>query len=118
MMLAVPLVGAAVLVAVLVGADVSNLLQGSVREMFSTIATALAAEPVALASFVASFVIVLVGGSVLTFLTKGGTIEVLMAANDAAGPIETEPVTWERLQTASRFSVERFLTGTRRLFRR
>ena len=118
MMLAVPLVGAAVLVAVLVGADVSNLLQGSVREMFSTIATALAAEPVALASFVASFVIVLVGGSVLTFLTKGGTIEVLMAANDAAGPIETEPVTWERLQTASRFSVERFLAGTRRLFRR
>ena len=49
--------------------------------MFSTIATALVAEPVALAAFVASFLIVLVGGSVLTFLTKAGTIEVLMAAN-------------------------------------
>jgi hypothetical protein len=118
MMLAVPLVGAAVLVAVLVGADVSNLLQGSFREMFGTIATALAAEPVALAAFVASFLIVLVGGSVLTFLTKAGTIEVLMAASEAAGPIETEPVTWERLQGASRFNVERFLHGSRRLFRR
>jgi len=118
MMLAVPLVGAAVLVAVLVGADVSNLLQGSFREMFSTIATALAAEPVALAAFVASFLIVLVGGSVLTFLTKAGTIEVLMAANEAAGPIETEPVTWDRLQSASRFNVERFFYGSRRLFRR
>jgi hypothetical protein len=118
MMLAVPLVGAAVLVAVLLGADVGNLLQGSFRETFSTIATALVAEPVALAAFVASFVIVLVGGSVLTFLTKGGTIEVLMAANESAGPIESEPVTWERLQTASRFSVERFLAGSRRLFRR
>ena len=59
MLLAVPIIGAAVLVAVLLGADLSNLLQGSLREIFTTIATTLMSEPLALVAFVGSFVIVL-----------------------------------------------------------
>ena len=57
-----------------------NLLQGSLREIFTTIANALMSEPVALVAFVAAFAIVLVGGSVLMFLVKGGTVEVMLAA--------------------------------------
>ena len=40
-LLAVPIIGAAVLVAVLLGGDLGNLLQGSMRDIFTTIAEAL-----------------------------------------------------------------------------
>src|SRR5262245_50491290 len=100
MLLAVPLICAAILVAVLLGADLANLLQGSLREIFTTIASALMAEPAALVAFVAAFTIVLLGGSVLTFLVKGGSVDVVIAAHDAVGPIEREPLTLGALAAA------------------
>ena len=42
----------------------------------------------ALVAFMTAFSIVLLGGSMLMFLVKGGTVEVLLAAEAAAGPIE------------------------------
>src|SRR5262249_15360594 len=75
-LLAVPLVGAAILVAVLLGADLANVLQGTTREIITTIANALMSEPVALVAFVAAFSVVLLGGSAFMFLVKGGTMEV------------------------------------------
>jgi hypothetical protein len=117
-LLAVPIVGAAILVAVLLGADLANLLQGSMRDIFTTIAGALMSEPVALIAFVAAFTIVLLGGSVLMFLIKGGTVEVIIAANDGAGPIESEPLTLGTLQRAAQFTVERFVAGCSLLFPR
>ena len=116
-LLAVPVIGAAILVAVFLGADLAALLQGSLREMFTTIASALMSEPVALGAFVTAFVVVLFGGSVLMFLVKGGTVDVLIAAHRAAGSIEREPITIDALQTASRFTLERFTTGCSRLFK-
>ena len=50
-LVAVPIVGAAILVAVLLGADLANLLQGSMREMVTTIASALISEPLALVPY-------------------------------------------------------------------
>ena len=47
-LLAVPIIGAAILVAVLLGADLAELLQGSLRDIFTTIASTLLSEPVAL----------------------------------------------------------------------
>ena len=117
-LLAVPVIGAAILVAVLLGADLADLLQGSLRDMFTRIASALVSEPVALTAFVASFVIVLVGGSALIFLVKGGTVDVLVAAHRATGAIEREPLTFEALRTASQFTLERFTAGCARLFKR
>jgi len=117
-LLAVPLIGAAILVAVLMGADVAELLQGGLREIFTTVASALMSEPVALVAFMTAFVIVLLGGSVLMFLVKGGTMEVLIAANEAAGPIEREPLTLGTLQRAARFTLQRFTSGCGRLFHR
>jgi hypothetical protein len=114
----VPIVGAAILVAVLMGGDLGELLQGSVREIFATITSTLLSEPVALVAFVTSFMIVLLGGSVLMFLVKGGTMEVLIAADGAAGPIEREPLTLETFRRASRFTLPGFMAGCSRLFRR
>jgi hypothetical protein len=79
-LLAVPIVGAAILVAVLIGEDLGDLLQGSARDIATRIATALAADPTALVSFGVAFSIALAAGSALMFLVKGGTLDVLMAA--------------------------------------
>src|SRR5262245_35076175 len=117
-LLAVPLVGAALLVAILLGADVAHLIQGSIQDIFRGVADALTSEPLALTGFIASFAIVVLGGSVLMFLIKGGTVDVLLSATASTGPIEREPVTWSLMQSSARFSTDRFVWGCRRLFRR
>ena len=116
-LLMVPLIGAAILVGVLLGADVAELLQGSLRDIFTTIANALIEQPVALAAFVFAFTLVLLGGSVLTFVVKAGTVDVLIDANNAAGPIEGEPLTFDLVAGASRFTLPRFTSGCARLYR-
>jgi hypothetical protein len=117
-LLAVPIVGAAILVAVMLGADLANLLQGSLRDIFAAIADRLAAEPVAMVAFVSAFTIVLVGGSVFMFLVKGGTVDVLVTASDAAGPIENGAITLDAVRPAAAFSLPLFMSGCSRLFKR
>jgi hypothetical protein len=117
-LLAVPIVGAAILVAVMLGGDLANLLQGSLRDILAAITDKLVAEPVALVAFVSAFSIVLLGGSVFIFLVKGGTMDVLVGANDAAGPIELEAITLDAIRPAATFSLPLFMAGCSRLFRR
>jgi hypothetical protein len=117
-LLAVPILGAAILVAVLLGGDLANLLQGSLGDIFTAIANALRSEPLALTSFVAAFGVVLVGGSVFMFLVKGGTVHVMLAANRGAGLVEREPLALSGLRSAAQFTVGRFMGGCARLFRR
>jgi hypothetical protein len=116
-LLAVPIIGAAILVAVLLGGDLADLLQGSLRDIFTTVASTLLSEPIALVAFMLSFSLVLFGGSVLMFVVKGGTLEVLLSAAVAAGPIEREPLTLDLLRGASRFTLQRFTEGCARLYR-
>jgi hypothetical protein len=117
-LLAVPVLGAAILGRVLLGADLVKLLDGSLRDIFRAIADTLTAEPIALVAFISAFCIVLAGGSVFLLLLKGGTIEVMAAANDAVGAIEREHVTLDTLRPAAVFTLERFLGGCARMFRR
>ncbi len=117
MLLAVPIVSAAVLVAVLLGGDLSNLLQGSMREIFATITDALTAQPLALSAFITSFGIALFGGSALTFLVKGGIVDVMRLANAKTDDIEHQPLTLTNLADAGMFSITRFVNGCRRMFR-
>ena len=53
-LLAVPIVGAGVLVAAIVGGDLADLLRGSLREMFTTIAGALSQPFLAASASIAS----------------------------------------------------------------
>lgn len=118
LLLSVPVVGAAVLLATLVGADLQSAMQGTTREMVESVAVSLGAHPVALASFLAAVAIVLFGGSVLLFLVKGGTVQVLIDAHVITGPIEHEAVTAGQMRGAFAFTLERFVEGCARLFRR
>lgn len=102
------------MVAVLLGRDLAHLVRGTVREMFASVADALTAEPVAFLAFIVALGIVLIGGSVLMFLVKGGTMAVLVEANAHTGPVESEPVTYESLKAGARFTMQAFLDGCMR----
>jgi hypothetical protein len=116
-LLAVPVIGAAILVAVLLGGDLAALLQGGLRDIFTAIAGTLRSEPVALVAFLAAFAVVLLGGSILMFLIKGGTVDVLVAAHRGAHAIEREPLTIDTMRATSQFTLQRFMAGCHRLFR-
>jgi hypothetical protein len=116
-LVAIPILGAAVLVTVVVGTDLAELLQGGLRDMATRIAGALTSEPIALVSFGVAFGITLAAASVLMFLTKGGVLDVLLAAEESAGPFEREPISIDTIEPAACFTLERFVNGCARLFK-
>jgi hypothetical protein len=118
LLLAVPIVGGAFLVALLLDASLTDLLHGDVREIVTAIISALTASPAALAAFVASTLLVVVGGSVFTFVVKGGTVALLAEAERVAGPIERPPLYLETLRRASVVAIDPFVAGCARLWRR
>lgn len=118
LLLAVPVVGGIFLVVLLLGADLREVLAGDVREIIGAVLMALGTNPVALAAFGAAFVLVLLGGSTLTFVVKGGTVAILAEAEAQAGPIERPPLRLAALRRANRTNIEPFLEGCRRLWRR
>jgi hypothetical protein len=118
LMLAVPIVGGAFLVALLLDASMSDLLRGDARDIVTSIIAALMQSPGALAAFLAAGLLVLVGGSVLTFVVKAGTISMLAEAERVAGPIERPPLRFEMLRRASVVAIDPFVGGCRRLWRR
>jgi hypothetical protein len=116
-LLAVPVVGAVILVAVLLGADAGELLQGSVREIVGAVGGMLASEPIAFGAFLLAFAVVLCGGSTLMFLVKGGVVAVLVEGHRSTGVIEDRPVSLDTLHAGARFTLDRFTDGCRRLFK-
>src|ERR671924_201756 len=61
LLLAVPIVGGAFLVALLLDTSLTDLLSGDVREIVTAIISALTANPAALIAFVTATLLVLVG---------------------------------------------------------
>lgn len=118
LLLAVPIVGGVFLVVLLLGADAEEVLSGEVWQIITAIVGSLRENPAALAAFAASFVIVLLGGSALTFVVKGGTVSVLADAEASSGPIERPPLRIDAVRRANFTEIERFLDGCNRLWRR
>jgi hypothetical protein len=118
LLLLVPVVGGGFLVTMLLGRDLRDVLTGSLREMLFGISGTLMARPLALASYLFGFLLVLLGGVLLMFVVKGGTVSVLVIADGAAGPIERPPLRVAGFRRAMAFSIEAFIGGATRLFRR
>ena len=91
LLLAVPVLGGIFLVALLMDADVGELISGSPARSSRRCSTRWRASPPALVAFAAAFLLVMAGGSALTFVVKAGTVSVLASAEAAAGPIERPP---------------------------
>ena len=117
-LLAVPIVGGLVLVALVVGGNPFELLRLEPSQIISTMVGVLLAQPFALAAFLAALGLVLCGGSVLMFAVKAGSLTVLLAGDRTAGPIEQPPLRLSSLKQANQANVERFITGVRSLFSR
>jgi hypothetical protein len=117
-LLAVPIVGGVFLVVLLAGGEPSDLLELPVRSIIPTMTSVLLAQPVALGAFLFAVAIVLMGGSMLMFLVKGGTVTVLVAGEQGAGAIEHPPLRLPAFRRAASFSIERFVEGAQRLFGR
>ncbi len=118
LLLAVPTIGGIFLVVLLLDADVDDVLSGSLRDIAGAVFSALGANPTAFAAFAAAFFLVLLAGSALTFVVKGGTVSLLAAAEASAGPIERPPVRLETLRRLNRVHIDPFLDGCRRFWRR
>jgi hypothetical protein len=115
LLLGVPVLGGIFLVVLLLDSDVADLLRGDVREIVTRVLQALAASPFAFVAFLVAFLLVLVGGSALTFVVKGGTVALLAEAEAQAGAIERPPVRLQSLRRANRAQIEPFLDACQRL---
>jgi hypothetical protein len=118
LLLGVPVVGGVFLVVLLLGADTEDVLSGEPRQVVGAVVSALGQNPAALAAFALAFIIVLLGGSALTFIVKGGTVSLLAAAESLAGPIERPPLRLGPIRRANVTDIEPFLDGCQRFWQR
>jgi hypothetical protein len=114
LLLAVPVVGGIALVVLLLGADIEDVMAGDMKDSIPSVIAVLRANPLALACFAASFLIVLLGASILTFIVKGGAVSILATAESQAGPIERPPLRLAVLRRANITNIEPFLDGCRK----
>ena len=118
-LVAVPVVGGLVLVALVVGGNPLELLRlDNLAQTISAMVGVLLAQPVALAAFAIALGIIVAGGSVMMFAVKAGTVTILLAGDRSAGAIEVPPLRMAALREANQTSLERFTTGVRTLFLR
>jgi len=113
-LLLVPIVGAAFLLALLVGGALHELFTWDVREIVGLVVGALSAHPLALAAYLTGVAIIIVGGSILMFAVKAGTVAVLVAAERQAPTLEQPPLRTAVVRRAGHFTWERFLAGSDR----
>jgi hypothetical protein len=118
LLLAVPVIGAAFLVALLVGGSALDLAAADVRQVLGLVLGALVEHPGALAAYVLGVLVVVVGGAAMTFLVKGGTVAVLVQAERHAPAVEEPPLRSAVVRRAGIFTLERFMHGCARFFSR
>jgi hypothetical protein len=115
---AVPIVGGAIMVAVLLGMELPALLAEGMREAADVVLGSLAGAPIALASFVAATALVATGGAVLMFVIKAGTLSTLVDADRRAGELRRPPLRAEAFAAASVYALPPLLASTERFARR
>ena len=118
LLLAVPTIGGLFLVVLLLDADIDEILRGNLRDIAATVFSALQSNPVAMMAFVVAFLLVMLGGSALTFIVKGGTMTLLADAERSAGAIERPPLRLHAVKRLNRVHIDPFLDGCRHLWRR
>ena len=114
LLLAVPIAGGVFLVVLALDAEVDTILSADIGSVVAAVLGALSQHTIALAAFLVSFLVVLLGASTLTFIVKSGTVSLLAQAEGTTGPIERAPIRLRTLQRAGRTAIEPFLEGCRR----
>jgi len=115
--LAVPVVGGAFMVAVLLDVEVSSLFGDGFLTAADRIRVPLEQAPVASAAFLAALTVASIGGAVLMFVAKAGTLFVLVEGDRSASELQRSPLGSSGLRSARVFSLAEVL-GSMRHFRR
>jgi hypothetical protein len=118
LLLVVPIIAAAFLVALLVGGSALDLAGSDVRQIVALVLTGLSEQPIALATYLLGVLVIVLGGVMFTFLVKGGTVAVLVDADADAPEVEAPPLRVAVVRRAARFDLDRFAAGCSGLFRR
>ena len=116
--LAVPVIGGAFMVAVLLGIDIGALLGDGLLSTAEQILGPLVNAPAAMVAFVAAVSLVGVAGAVLMFMVKAGTLAVLMAGEGATSDVPSRPASLDAIRRARVYSLPLLWTSVRRFQRR
>jgi hypothetical protein len=116
--LAVPIVGGAFMVAVLLGADVRVLFDEGLRSAVERVADSLDNAPIALGTFLAAVGLVAFGGAVVVFVVKVGTLSTLVSGDRAAGEIQRGPITVAAIRRAGVYDAAAVVAAARAFGRR
>lgn len=116
--LAVPVIGGAFMVALLMGADIGTLLADGTVVAAERVLVPLGQAPIALLAFWGAIGVVAFGGAGLMFIVKSGTLAVLVHGERMAGEIERPPIRWSALRTAATYTVASVLREARKFQRR
>jgi len=117
--LGVPIVGGALMVAVLVGNDLSSLLSQGLRTAAGMVLASLFGSPIALVTFVLAVGVVAGGGAIILFLVKAGSLTVLVRGErQASDELHAGSLRFELMRRANASDLEVFLGGVRHCGRR
>jgi hypothetical protein len=116
--LAIPVVGGALMVAVLLGSDLRTLFAEGVLATADLVFGSLASAPIALGAFLTAIGVVAFGGGVIMAVIKGGTLSVLVDGDRAGGDVHRPPLRIEMFRRASAYTLPAILGGVRRFRRR
>ena len=118
LLLATPVIGGVFLVALVLGSEPQQMMSLEWREMATTIVTSLLAHPAVLVAFLLALGVVVVGGSLLVFLVKGGTVAILVQGERQATTPDAAPLHLEDIASASAFTPEFFISSAEAVFPR
>jgi hypothetical protein len=117
--LGVPIVGGALMVAVLVGDDLSSLLSQGLRTGAGMVLASLFDSPIALATFVLALSVVAAGGAIVLFLVRAGTLTVIVRGErQASDELHAGSLRFDLMRRANASELDVFLGGVRYFGRR
>ena len=111
--IAIPVFGGAFMVAILLGADVRSLVADGAFAAVDRMLGPLGQAPIALLAFLGAMAVVSIGGAVIMFVVKAGTLAMLIAGERAAGDIHRAPLRLAVLRPATAYSMAGVLDAIR-----
>jgi hypothetical protein len=112
--LGVPVLGGALMVAVLLGFDLDGLLAQGLGNTADLIIASLVAAPISLGAFLLAVGLVAAGGLMLVFVVKAGTLAVLAAGERAAPDLHRAPIHVAGLRQAAAWTLPAMYAGVQR----
>ena len=118
LLLVIPVIGAAFLVALLIGGSAVDLARADVQQVLTVLLAAFGEHPAMVIAYVVGLIPAVVAGSLLTFLVKGGTVATLAGGDRQARAVEQLPIGFTTIARASAFRLDAFMAACGRLFHR